>query len=76
MAGEERFIPPDVQPKPFWKRVLAPLVVVAMVGGLYWAWQTGELLKAFEWLMGQDILVLTIIAVVALIALALGLSGG
>lgn len=76
MAGEDTFVPPELKPKPLWKRLLGLLVAAAIVGGLYWAWKTGELLKAFEWLMGQDILVLTIIAVVALVALAIGLGGG
>lgn len=75
MAPPNPMMPPEYEPKPLWRRLLNLALFAGIVYGLYWAWQTGELLKAVEWLMSQDITVLAIVAVIALIALILGLRG-
>ena len=75
MVQDDIFIPPALRPKPLWRRILNLTIFIGVIYGLYYAWQTGYLLKALEWLMGQDIMVLTGIAVIALIALILGFRG-
>ena len=63
------------KPKPWWKKLLELLIFTALIGGLYHAWQTGAILKAFDWLTEQDPILLTVIAVAVLMALAVGLGG-
>ena len=75
MAQDDGYMPPELRPKPVWRRLLNLAVLAGIIYGIYYAWQTGYLLKALEWLMSQDIMVLTGMAVVALIALILGLRG-
>ena len=71
----ENFVPPEFRPKPLWRRLLSWAILGGVIYGIYYTWQTGDLLKAFEWLMSQDVMVLTGIAVFALIALILGFKG-
>ena len=75
MTNNDAFVPPQYRPKPLWKRVFNLAIFVGMIYGIYYAWQTGELLKVLDWLLSQDIMVLTIIIVVALIAAIIGLRG-
>ncbi|MBR9681624.1 MAG: hypothetical protein GOV00_02365 [Candidatus Altiarchaeota archaeon] len=75
MAGEDAYIPPEFRPKPLWRRILNLAVFTGLIYGIYYAWQTGGLLKALDWLVSQDVITLTTIAVVALIATMLGLRG-
>ncbi len=62
-----------------WKALLKKLITLAVIGGIayggYTAWQTGDILKAVDWLTRQDPVMLTVIAVALLMALAVGLGG-
>jgi len=64
-------LPSELRPKPFWKRFLSFAMFVALVGGIYYAYTTGELLNLLNWLLSQDPLLLVVIAVVGLIGIAL-----
>ena len=75
MAKGDAYLPPELKPTPWWKRLVKLVVLAAMGYGGYYAWKTGALLKALAWLMGQNIIVLTTIAVAALVVLAVGLGG-
>lgn len=75
MPNDEALMPPRYRPKPLWKRLFNLAVLGGLIYGIYYAWQTGEFLKALDWLLGQDIMVLTIVSVVALIAVIIGLRG-
>ena len=75
MAEDDIYIPPELRPRPLWRRILNLAIIAGGTYRLYYAWQTGYLLKALDWLMSQDIMVLTGIAVIALIALILGFRG-
>jgi hypothetical protein len=61
--------------KPWWRKLLGLLLLAAVVYGVYYAWTTGELLKLLNWLLGQDVVLLTIIAVIGLVALAMMMGG-
>lgn len=62
---------PEPRGKPWWRKLLTLLFWVALGYGVYYAYSTGELLNALNWLLGQDIVLLTIIAALGLIALAM-----
>jgi hypothetical protein len=64
------------EPKRNWGKKLFNLFLVVAVGyGAYYAYTTGELLNILNWLLSQDILLLTIIAVIGLIVLAAMVGG-
>ena len=64
------------KPKSSWgRRFLWLLLIAALVGGVYWGYTTGELLNALNWLLKQDTILLTIIAVVGLVVLAAVMGG-
>lgn len=62
---------PEPPGKPWWRKLLTLLFWAAAAYGVYYAYTTGELLNALNWLLGQDVVLLTIIAALGLIALAM-----
>ena len=60
---------------PLWRKLLNLLMILAFLGGIYYAWETGAILKGVKWLSGQDPILLTVIAVAILMALAVAFGG-
>jgi hypothetical protein len=64
------------EPKSNWgRRLLWLLLVAALVYGAYWGYTTGELLNVLNWLLKQDVILLTIIAAVGLVVIAAIMGG-
>ncbi len=68
-------LPPELRPKPFWKRMLSFLLFAGLIGGIYYAYTTGELLNILNELLSQEPLLLVGVAVIGLIAIALIMGG-
>ena len=51
------------------------LPLAALGYAAYWGYTTGELLNVVNWLLSQDIVLLTIVAVVGLVTLAAIMGG-
>ena len=68
-------LPPELRPKPFWKRAVSFILFIGFIGGIYYAYTTGELLNILNELLSQDPLLLVIVAVIGLIGLALIIGG-
>lgn len=61
--------------KRWFRKLLNLLLIAAVAVGIYYAYTTGGLLNAVNWLLSQDILLLTIIAVIGLVVLAVVIGG-
>ena len=68
-------LPSNLRPKPFWKRAISFILFAGLIGGLYYAYTTGELLNILNELLSQDPLLLIIVAVIGLIGIALIMGG-
>jgi len=56
-----------------WLKLVLPLAALGYAA--YWGYTTGELLNVVNWLLSQDIVLLTIVAVVGLVTLAAIMGG-
>ena len=65
------YVPPELRPSPWWKKLLSLALLAAFLGGLYYLYETGELLNLLNLLLEQDPVVLLIASIVGLLALAL-----
>lgn len=57
------------------KKLLYLLLIIAVLGGFYYAYTTGVLLNLLNWLLSQDPLMLVVVAVIGLVAMAMIIGG-
>lgn len=57
------------------KKLLYLLFIIAVLGGVYYAYATGVLLNLLNWLLSQDPLMLIVVAVIGLVAIAMVMGG-
>lgn len=67
----KEYIPPEIRSSPWWKKLISLALLALVLGGIYYAYTTGELLNLLNLLLEQDPMILMGVSIIGLIALAL-----
>ena len=67
----KEYIPSEIRPSPWWKKLVSLTLFAVILGGIYYAYTTGELLNILNLLLEQDPMILMVVSIVGLLALAL-----
>ena len=67
----KEYIPQEIRPSSLWKKLISLAIFAAILGGIYYAYTTGELLNLLNLLLEQDPMILMTVSIVGLLGLAL-----